>query len=97
LMRKIVQGMYFHQTGELLAPSFRSAWNLNALLELSGDRRQMLEASQFGLVYPDIFGCRYLVVTEESANASVWWLCFYRDVVLRCYVPPSHLWSPLVL
>ncbi len=97
LMRKIVQGMYFHHTGELLPPNFRSAWNLNALLELSGDRRQMLEASRFGLVYPDIFGCRYLVITEESANASVWWPCFYRDVVLRCYVPPRHLWSPLAL
>jgi hypothetical protein len=53
----------------------------------------MLEASQFGLVYPEVFGCRYLIVNEGVDDASVWWLCFYTDVVLRCYVPPRHLWS----
>ena len=97
LMRKIVQGMYLYHTSELLPPNFRSAWNLNALLELSGDRRRMLEASEFGLVYPEIFGCRYLIVNERADDASVWWLCFYTDVVLRCYVPPRHLWSSLAL
>jgi hypothetical protein len=97
LMRKIVQGMYLYHTGEFLSPNFRSAWNLNALLELSDDRRRMLEASQFGLVYPEVFGCRYLIVNEGVDDASVWWLCFYTDVVLRCYVPPRHLWSSLAL
>ena len=97
LMRKIVQGMYLHHTGELLPPTFRCAWSLNALLELPGDRRRMLEASQFGVVYPEVFGCRYLIVTEGHDSASVWWLCFYTDVVLRCYVPPRHLWSSLAL
>jgi hypothetical protein len=97
LMRKIVQGVYLRHTGELLPPTFRSAWSLNALLELSGDRRRMLEASQFGLVYPEVFGCRYLIVNEGQGGASVWWLCFYTDVVLRCYLPPRHLWSPLAL
>jgi hypothetical protein len=96
-MRKIVQGMYLYHTGELLPPIFRSAWSLNALLELSGDRRRMLEASQFGLVYPEVFGCRYLIVNEGQDGASVWCLCFYTDVVLRCYVPPRHLWSSLAL
>jgi hypothetical protein len=97
LMRKIVQGMYLHHTGELLPPMFRCAWSLNALLELSGDRQRMLEASRFGLVYPEVFGCRYLIVNEGADSASVWWLCFYTDVVLRCYVPPRHLWSSLAL
>ena len=89
--------MYLHHTSQLLPPDFRSLWSLNALLELSGDRRRMLEASQFGLVYPEAFGCRYLTVTEGQDDASVWWLCFYTDVVLRCYVPPRHLWSSLAL
>jgi hypothetical protein len=96
-MRKIVQGMYLNHTGEILPPTFRSAWSLNALLELSGDRRRMLEASQFGLVYSEVFGCRYLIVKEGQDGASVWWLCFYTDVVLRCYVPPRHLWSSLAI
>jgi len=95
LMRKIVQGMFLHHTGQLLPSNFRSAWSLNALLELSGHRKQMLQASQFGLVYPEIFGCRYLIVTEKGVEASVSWLCFYTNVVFRCYVPPRHLWSPL--
>jgi hypothetical protein len=97
LMRKIVQGIYLYHTGEFLPPTFRSTWSLNALLELSGDRRRMLEASRFGLVYPEVFGCRYLLVNEGPDAASVWWLCFYTNVVLRCYVPPRHLWSSLAL
>ena len=87
LMRKIVQGMYLYHTGEFLPPIFRSAWSLNVLLELSGDRRRLLGASRFGLVYPEVFGCRYLLVNEGPEAASVWWLCFYTDVVLRCMCP----------
>jgi hypothetical protein len=95
LMRKIVQGLHVHHTGELLPPEFRGLWNPNALLELSTDRRQLMEASQFGLVHPEIFGCRYLIGNQGTAEASsVWWLCFYTDVVLRCFVPPRNLWSP---
>jgi hypothetical protein len=97
LMRKIVQGMYLHHTGEFLPPTFRSAWSLNALLELSDDRRRILETSRFGLVYPEVFGCRYVLENEGSEAASVWWLCFYTDVVLRCYVPPRNLWSSMAL
>jgi hypothetical protein len=94
LMRKIIQGLYLHHIGEFLSPEFRSVWNPNALLELSSDRRRLLEASQFGEVYSDIFGCRYLVENQRTnETSSVWWLCFYTDVVLRCYVPPRHLWS----
>jgi hypothetical protein len=82
-MRKIEQGMYLYHTSELLPSNFRSAWNLNALLALSADRRRMLEGSRFSLAYPEIFGCRYLIVSEGADDASVWWLCFYTDVVLR--------------
>jgi hypothetical protein len=92
LMRKIVQAMYFHQTGSLLPGNFRGKWSLNALLELSDDRRRLLEASRFGVVFPEVFGCRYLLTNDGGVEASVWWLCFYTDVVLRCFVPPSHLW-----
>ena len=95
LMRKIVQGLYAHHIGELLPPDFRSLWNPNALLELSTDRRRFLEASQFGIIYQEIFGCRYLLVDQGTTDASsVWWLCFYNDAVLRCFIPPRHLWSP---
>lgn len=97
VMRKIVQGLYVHHVGELLPPDFRSLWNPNALLELSTDRRRFLEASQFGIVYQEIFGCRYLLVDQGTTDASsVWWLCFYNDAVLRCFIPPRHLWSPLI-
>jgi hypothetical protein len=95
-MRKIVQGIYALHTGKLLPPNFRPLWNLNAMLELSGDRRRFLDASQFGLTYPEVFACRYLVMTQGDAESSVWWLCFYNDIVLRCFVPPRERWSPLL-
>ena len=56
--------------------------------------RRLLEASRFGMVHPEVFGCRYLIENQGTNEEwSVWWLCFYTDVVLRCYVPPRHLWS----
>ena len=94
LMRKVIQGLYVHHIGEFLSPEFRSVWNPNALLELSSGRKRLLEASQFGMLHSEIFGCRYLVENQGTSETwSVWWLCFYTDVVLRCYVPPRHLWS----
>ncbi len=95
-MRKIIQGMYAIQTGRLLPPTFRSSWNLNATLEMNDERRRFLEASQFGVVYPGVFACRYLITTEGDKESSLWWLRFYDNVVLRCFVPPRHFWSPLI-
>lgn len=75
LMRKIVQGLYVHHLGDFLSPEFRSVWNPNALLELSSDRRRLLEASRFGMVHPEVFGCRYLIQNQGTNEEwSVWWL-----------------------
>jgi len=84
IIKKIVRGLYFHQTGELLSSSTKFTWDV-VNEEPTGPMRQVLEGSQRGLQYTDVFESAYAIVEETGLEVTAWWLLFYNGLLIVCF------------
>jgi hypothetical protein len=82
LMEKIVRGLYRHHTQRFLARDTMFNWAINE--PLVGGKEDLFRQGVDGLSYPDVFDCRYGIAAQGTTEMTLWWLRFYRGVVLRC-------------
>lgn len=81
-LEKILRGLYRHHIGRYLPPDTMLNWAINEPLE--GERLQIFQLSKPGISYPDVFGCQFGIASDDNTEMSVWWLRFYRGLVMRC-------------
>lgn len=84
MIKKTVRGLYFHETGELLSSNTNFTWEV-VNEEPTGPMRQVLEGSQRGLQYTDVFESAYAIVEENGLEVTIWWLLFYRGLLIVCF------------
>jgi len=84
IIKKIVKGFYFYQTGALLCVDTKFAWQV-VNEEPTGPMRQVLEGSQRGLQYTDVFESAYAIVEEAGLEVTAWWLLFYKGLLIVCF------------
>ena len=81
-MEKIVRGLYRHHTNRFL-PAQQVVFNWAINEAFTGAKAQLFAQAAPGLTYPHVFECRYGIATEGSIEMTIWWLRFYRGVVMR--------------
>ena len=84
MIKKIVRGLYFQETEELLCSNTEFSWNV-VNEEPTGPMRQVLEGSQRSLQYTDVFESAYAIVEEAGLEITAWWLLFYRGLLIVCF------------
>ena len=84
IIKKIVRGLYFQKTEELLCTNTEFKWEV-VNEEPTGPMRQVLEGSQRGLRYKDVFESAFAIVEEAGLEVTVWWLLFYKGLLVVCF------------
>ena len=84
MIKKIVRGLYFQKTEELLCSNTEFSWEI-VNEEPTGPMRQVLEGSQRGLHYTDVFESAFAIVEEAGLEVTVWWLLFYKGLLISCF------------
>jgi hypothetical protein len=83
-----VRGLYCHHVGKYFSPAVVFNWAINE--PLHGERRKILQLSKPGLSYDDVFDSRYGIASEGHIEMTVWWLRFYKGLVMRCLTNPDY-------
>jgi hypothetical protein len=83
-LEKIVRGLYRYHTGKLLPPQCTFNWLIVNYLQ--DENPDLLNRSSQGLSYSDVFESRYLILKNDDAERSIWWLRLYIQLSLRCCV-----------
>src|SRR5262249_7875718 len=81
-LRKILRGLYHYHTGRYVPPDATFEWAINESLE--GGKLTIFQSANPGISYGDVFECRYAVASEDNVEMTIWWLRFYRGLVMRC-------------
>ena len=82
-LEKILRGLYRHHMERYLP--INSTFNWVIINEpLEGEILEIFQFLKPGLSYPDIFECRFGIVSDGITEMSVWWLRFYQELVMRC-------------
>jgi hypothetical protein len=81
-LEKVVRGLYRHHIGRYLPTDTTFNWAINEPLQ--GERRMISQLSNPGIAYADVFDCRFGIASDDNIEMTVWWLRFYRKLVMRC-------------
>ena len=84
IIKKIVRGLYFQETRELLSFNTKFTWDVVNEKPI-GPMLQILEGSQRGIKYIDVFESAYTVVEESGLEVTAWWLLFYKGLLIVCF------------
>jgi hypothetical protein len=83
-IKKIVKGLYFHETGKLLCTNTEFKWEV-VNEEPTGPMRQVLEGSKIGLCYTYVFESAFAIVEGAGLEITAWWLLFYKGLLIVCF------------
>jgi hypothetical protein len=81
-LRKIVRGLYHHHTGRYLPIDAAFEWAINEPLDRG--KLNTFQSSNFSISYGDTFDCRYAIASDETMEMTIWWLRFYRGLIMHC-------------
>jgi hypothetical protein len=77
-----MRGLYRHHIGKYLPTDRTFNWAINEPLQ--DERRMISQLSNPGIAYADVFDCRFGIASDDNIEMTVWWLRFYRKLVMRC-------------
>jgi len=81
-LEKIVRGLYRHHLGRHLPTDATFIWAINEPLQ--GESRKIFQRCKPGIAYIDVFECRYGIASDDNIEMTIWWLRFYKKLVMRC-------------
>ena len=84
IIKKIVKGLYLNENMDFLCSDTEFVWQV-VNEEPTGPMREVLEGSKIGLCYPDVFECSFAIVEESGLEITVWWLLFYKGLLIVCF------------
>lgn len=82
-IKKIVRGLYLNENRDFLCSDTEFTWQV-VNEEPTGLMREVFEGSKIGLCYPDVFECSFAIVEEAGLEITVWWLLFYKGLLIVC-------------
>ena len=85
---KIVRGLYHHHTGRYLPMDAAFDWAINEPPD--GGRLNIFQSSNLSISYRGIFNCRYAIASDDTMEMTIWWLRFYRGLIMRCLTRSSY-------